>query len=650
MLNSFISLIIVVLFAFSLYATFKLKSEITPLVSLTTIISFVTILSLVDMLYIGVVLAYIISILFFAYSIFKNKDDLPNTIKGFFSPSVILFLFTIVLMLLFLAYKQPLHQEWDEFSFWGTSQKLLTIHDQLYTYYPSSMIGVTTPPSLAVLSYFFQSFNAEYTEWISFFSYDVFFFSAFASFGAAFKRKDWKNQSLIYLLGFLIPYFFAVYTKAIYIAPMYISTYADIPLGIMFCGVLSVYLLTEEKNILPLVPMIFLYTLMKDMGFAFSFIAIFIIFFDLLVYKKEFKFLFFKGLLAKISAAVVLSATAVSAFLAWAIHMGAVREIDRFNLGGVSNIGMAEMLFVGVVELFSPNKSEKFIIIQDLMIDSFFKSKISMLGTGFLIVCIISAIFLFSILTTKKENKLRFITLYITSFIGFIGYYVFHIFLYVYIFKDNAYGLPSYNRYIYAYYIGWLMLSVFVFILSYKDTKGKLRLLKDSALFVSVLAIFILFSYLVSFENMFIGVQDRSYSLRYSIKAKVELIEDVVSDDDVIYCLSGVNDYGERWFIYTFEYAQNMVLGDLPYFESDLDINSEEYRSLYRQNAIEYLKENNATHLLIDHTSIISEYYLAEDFDEHTGKYGLTGIAYYEIEYIGDDDIHFHLLKGGYIS
>ncbi len=432
MIGALTAFIVILLFAFSLYKHFNINPNFTPLISLTSLVSFVVVLSLINQLTLGVIFAYIISFISFILAIKKSKNSFANDIKDFFTVGVSLFLISSLLMLIFLFISQPLFHEWDEFSFWGTSQKLLFINDSIYTYYESSMIGNTTPPTLAVLAYFFHFLNPEFIEWVSFFSYDILFFSCYCAFTASFSKKNWNYSILAYIIGFFIPYFFTIHTRILHISPNYINTYADLPLGIMFAAALSLYFLSEgnlEKRIIPFIPLTIFFTFIKDMGFAFSLLVCFIIFVDLLFNKSINKFFIFKGFFAKITPVLIIAITSISSFFAWTYHMGAVMNVDRMNLGGESNMGMVQMLVSGVLELFSSNKSQKFIDIQSEMFYALFNRPVSMLGSGFIVILLILAIFILAILLSKKETRLRYIMVYIASFIGFVGYYVFHLFL-----------------------------------------------------------------------------------------------------------------------------------------------------------------------------------------------------------------------------
>ena len=646
MLNSLLSLTIIILFAFGIHALFNIKSQLTPLISLTVLIDIAILFAMYDMLKPGVIIACGIGLAVFGVSVYANRDSLSEKIGSFLTPGVILFILASTAMLIFMAMRQPMMQEWDEFSFWGISQHLLKIHDQLYTYYKSSMIGNSTPPALPVLSYFFQWRNPGFTEWISFVSYDVMFFACYSAFTALFDRKGWNTAVMVYLFGFLVPYVFEVYTKIIYLEPVYMLTYADIPLGVVFAGALAVYIFTQEndsRSVLSVLPVIMFLTYIKDMGFALSCIVVFIAFFDMWAGRKEYTFLKIRGFFGKCAAAAVMLVTALGSFLSWSMHMARVMERDPFALGGASNMGMVEMLITGVKELLIGPRSEKFTVITELMVDAFLNTQLSFLGSGIRIFAIISALFLIAIVLNDKNGRIRSLFMYITSLIGFVGYYVFHIFLYVYIFKDNAYELVSYNRYIYPYYIGWMCLAVFALCLAVKNGQ---RFLSKTALFCFSGIILVLFHVYTDYEYLFIGCSERNFATRKNISLKVDYIEDAIGEDDVIYLYSG-GDNGRRWFIYTHELAANYIVED--FGVDTTGMTEEEIRNAYRNALYKRFTDKGVTHVLIDSSSEFFIDTFGDLFDVPMDYVGLNSVAYYKVNY-ADDWFSFSQVKGGRVE
>ena len=646
MLNCIISFTAVVLFAFGLHLAFNLKAALTPIVSVAVLINIVSLMGMFDMLKPGVFVAYAVAVAVFGLGVYKKKDSMKDAVSGFLQPGVVLFLIASVAMLTFLSIRQPLMSEWDEFSFWGISKHLVNIHHQLYTYYKSSMIGNSTPPTLAVLSYFFQ-WGTEFTEWIAFFGYDVMFFACYSAFTAAFGKKQWNNAFMVYFLGFLCPYIFEVYTKIIHLEPAYITTYADVPLGIVSAGALAVYFFSDDgdsRDILPLLPILMFLTLIKDMGFALSCIVAFIAFFDMLVGRKQFSFLKIKGFFGKCFAAASMLAVAGASFFGWSAHMASVMQRNPFELGGETNMSQVQMLITGVKELLFGPQSEKFVFVKQRMINAFFEIKLSMIGTGFVIFCVVTALFVLAVIFGDKNGRKRSVMMYLTSIVGFVGYYVFHLFLYVYIFKDNGYDLVSYNRYIYPYYMMWLMAAVFAVCIASVDGK---KFFAKGTLFALTLGIFFIFSVYTSYDNIFVEYNNRSFATRLDIKKRVAYIEDAVGEDDVIFLHCG-GDNGERWFIYTHEFAGNMIVEEKGVDTTGLT--DDEIVAKYQQTFYERFVQAGVTHLMVDRASESFVKYFGDLFvDSSVWDVGTNCMAYYKINY-ENDWYSFELVKGGDIN
>ena len=647
LLNAVVSFVAVVLFAFGLHLMFNLKAALTPLVSLSVLINVVSLAGMFDLLKPGVFMAYGLTAIVLALGLHKKRNSLKEEIAEFMQPGVILFLLASVAMLVFLAIRQPLMSEWDEFSFWGISKHLLNIKDQLYTYYKSSMIGNSTPPSLAVISYFFQWANVEFAEWIAFFSYDVMFFACYSAFTAGFSKKQWNNAFIVYLLGFLTPYIFEVYTKIIFLEPVYITTYADLPLGIATAGALAVYFFGDDgdsRDVLAVLPVLMFLTFIKDMGFALSCIVAFVAFFDMLVGRKEFSFIKIKGFFGKCFAAAAMLITAAGSFFGWSAHMARVMQRNPFELGGETNMSQVQMLITGVKELLIGPQSEKFVYVKERMIDAFFTAKVSMFGSGLVIFAIVTALFIIAVIFADKNGRWRSVTMYVTTIIGFIGYYVFHLFLYVYIFKDNAYGLVSYNRYIYPYYILWVLAAVFAVCLA--SINGK-KFFAKVALFAFTAAVFLGFSVYTSPDNIFIECNDRSFATRLDIKKRVAYIEDSIGEDDVIFLHCG-GDNGERWFIYTHELAANMIVEEKPVDITGLT--EDEIVKKYQQAFYDRFVQTGVTHLMIDRPSEAFDKYFGDLFESGSVWDVETNcMAYYKVNY-ENDWYSFELVKGGNIN
>ncbi len=639
-----ISLMVLIIFAFDIYALADIKPSVTPLVSLTTIISIVTLASLVNLLRPGVVLIFILSFLLLIVVIIKQRAELFNILKNFLSIGNVCFISACVFMLIILSKTQPIMHQWDEFSFWGIAAKLVKNHDAIYTYYKSSMLGSSIPPALPILSYFFQWSLPQFSEWLSFYAYDVLFFAVYGAVTSVFDEKKKYGAPIVFFICCLLPYFFDMTGKISHVEAMYISVYSDIPLALLFVGVVAVYfssVKTDSRNVLPVLPVITMLTFAKDMGLALSCIAIFVIFFDMLVSKNEYSFLKIKGIFGKILATATMLITTGGSFILWSMHINKVLAVNRTEFGGATGMGMGRMLINGVVELLIPSqRSQKFSAILKSMVHAFFNTKVCMIGSGIVITTVISTIFICMFIIGNKHDKLQSIIIYITSFIGFIGYYIFHLFLYVYVFRDDAYTLASYNRYMYVYYIGWFVIALIGL--------SKVSVERDKPVAMAILtsillAFFVICGYYLKAENTFFFLDNDSYTIRRNVQDKVEFLKASIDPGKVVLVYNG-EDAGFTWFIYTFELTDNYVVQE-PYIEVDSSLPEEEQIKAYQKGLREFMKQKNVSLFLMDYSNPVFDARYSQLFDVHPGNFGLGAVGLYNVEYT-DDSFACHLVKG----
>ncbi len=639
-------LAVVTAFAFALYALADIRPSLTPLVSVVTIADITIIFGMFGMLYRGVTVSLAAAGFAAIYAVKKHKSDIKEKISGFLQPGVVLFLASCLAMAVYLAYAQPLMHEWDEFSFWGISQLLVKKHNRLYTYYTSSMLGQSIPPALPVLSYIFQWCATGFTEWIGFFAYDVLMFACFGAFTAAFERKSVNSAIFAYLMAFLTPFFFAVSDFLTYMKPVYITAYSDIPMALTFGGAVAVYFFSEkgnENSVIPVLPVLMFLTFTKDMGLALGCIALFVIFFDMLVARENFVFLKVKGFFGKCFAAFVMLATVGGTYFGWSFHLGRVLAVNRADYGGSSGMGIVQMLLTGVKELLIGPKSDKFLFVQDNFISAFFSTKVSMIGSGRNVFLLIAILFVFAFVFGDRKGKKRSATMLVSSLIGFVGYYIFHLLLYVYILGDEAYNLVSYDRYMYVYYIPWLMMAMFNLAMAARDGA---KFWAKGAMAGLVCCFVLLFNLYIIPENIFTGVNGNSFHIRKDIAAKADHIRDAIGEDDVIYLYSGQDD-GMRWFTYTFELIDNYIIPNRGF--TSAGETEEETKILQQKEMLERFEDYGVTHVLIDWTSHEFCTYFDELFDVPTSEIGNAAIGYYKVIYTGSG-LRFEQVKGGRVN
>ena len=146
--------------------------------------------------------------------------------------------------------------------------------------------------------------------------------------------------------------------------------------------------------------------------------------------------------------------------------------------------------------------------------------------------------------------------------------------------------------------------------------------------------------------HAFVEANDRAFSLRRDVRQNADFVREVISPDDVIFVFSG-NDNGERWFIYTYEFAENLVVEEIGADTNGM--NEEETRVARRENLYNLFIKNGVTAVFIDNSSkeIVATY--GDLFDTDVSYIGKDSAAYYRVDYF-DNWFSFAQLKGGFFK
>lgn len=644
MAGCILSFTMVVLLAAAIYLLADIKPSAAPLVALSVIAVISVLFSLIGLLPAGVAASYILSAGAFGLAVYKNRRDFGKKIRGFFTAGNLCFFAACAFMLVLLRQTQPKMHLWDEFSFWGTAAKLTKLNNRIYTYYKSSMLGSSIPPALPVLSYIFQWTGEVFSDRLCFFAYDVLFFRAFRRRTSVLDEKKEYLSPLIFITCAALPFFFGVTGRISHVEAMYVTAYSDIPLRAMFAGAIAVYFGCDKadgRGVISALPVVMLLSFAKDMGLALGCIAAFVIFFDLLVSKKDYSFFRIKGLLGKLAGGASLVFAAGGGFVIWSVHLGSVLAVDRTDFGGSSGMGMGRILINGVKELLIPSRrGEKFSAVMGSMFSAFFGTKVSMIGSGFVVTAVIAAVFLRAFVLGDSDCKKRSAAGFLSAATGFAGYYIFHLFLYVYIFRRDAYNLASYNRYMYVYYMAWLIFALIC--LAQAAARGKTALAAPAVMvfFGAVMACCV---HYLKPQNTFFDVNPNVYTTIGQVQKKADYLSDVIGEEDVIFVLSGA-DSGYSWFAYTYRLAENYILQE-PYIEYNQSIDPKLRRADCQKQLARFMKEKGVTHVLVDYSTVEIDAKYASRFDVHPGNFGLGTVGYYRVEYTGDG-FYCRLIKG----
>lgn len=155
--------------------SFEKKLDNTICISMFGIIIIVYLFGLVELLSVGVIVAVIVNISLFAYTIIKNiKNGTIKELMKIVSPGALFF--TIAFFVLTITSMHRYVTHWDQFAHWSFATK-----DIFFTNDMSMPIFSNTPypPFPALLQYFFMKVIGEYDQGIEFFANCMFVYSMF---------------------------------------------------------------------------------------------------------------------------------------------------------------------------------------------------------------------------------------------------------------------------------------------------------------------------------------------------------------------------------------------------------------------------------------------------------------------------------------
>lgn len=501
-----------------------------------------------------------------------QRGSLRREWGRFLTPSVLFFWAASVLVIVYFAVRQPIPMEWDEFSFWSIAPKVVKTTGHMYTVEPGNLRVTSYVPGLVMLDYAFQFLGTQFVPWKVFACYDILLFAVFAAVLCPADKKHWAAAAPAGVLCLLTPFLFTVYLRIIYVSTVYMSSYADIPMGILFGGAVVLYLCAEKKTPALLLAVAFAVTaesLTKDVGFALALIAAALVCFDLLfVEKGEVRLFGLKKWPARIGWCVILMGMPVAAFVGWALHMSYFLHVSRFEIGGAQSMGMAQMVLTGLAELCGIGRTEHFTTVMGKMFTAFYSDKLSMWsitlggessvfskllnGSGLTVVLVIFAVFAMALIAADRAGRVRGAFLWLWSSLGFVAYYIFIGFTYVYVFHDwQSEGLVSYNRYIYPYYLGWFLLAL-TLLLQALCKRGPAHLGRLFLLALCAVALWRFCGY-VRPQLCVIDYPDSYFSGMKRDLSAADQASGYLTEDDRIFFVSQGDD-GKAWFVYYYAF------------------------------------------------------------------------------------------------
>lgn len=217
-----------------------------------------------------------------SYFVIKEIINKRVKISNIFTKGTIIYLF--VLLFLFFLYKDSLIICYDEFTAWGLFAKTTFLSNKLYLYSELPALAKNYMSGTAIFQGFLEIFNFQFNEGTLFFAIQSIYFSFVINLFS--KRNKLKFfQMILYLCIFIcIP-------LSMYLWPVaYYSILVDTILGLIFAYILVYYFSSDNSNLkqINLSLLFFFICCSKSNGFILGLMALFIIYFDLIIlnFKK----------------------------------------------------------------------------------------------------------------------------------------------------------------------------------------------------------------------------------------------------------------------------------------------------------------------------------------------------------------------------
>ena len=577
---------------FLLCAALTLKARvpagIAPLTALSAIAAVLTLAGMAGVLYPAAWAVYALCVAGGVWAFWPRKGQTPDW-KALFTPGSVVFWGMTLAFAVYFFIRQPLATGFDELNLWATAVKVTKVDNSLYS---TATLGtpwaVTQNPGLPLVSYFFQFFGS-YADWKIYLAYDALYFACFAAVLSALPWKKWRVAVPLAAVLWCTPFFFTIYNHTIYLADTYLTSYGDVPAGLVFGGAVAAWLALRQMDgpKWAVLPILALAANLKANDFVLSLAAAGLIAVDAWFFcDAPFK----RGIARRTGFAAACFAAPMAVYYLWNVRYVGWLVARNSSSGGVgeTTASLGEVVVNGIkillgqpVEGFFAERQPQFLQAMADMGAQFWTDagKLSMIGQGRNVVLLILAIFAVAfVVAAGRRLRARIAALAGLSTLCFAGYNLMLALSYGFIFKPfQAESLTDYNRYIYSYYIGWFLIALACLTVALlpqteqrflKEKDGptvlfhqyapRWGLAGQGAVLLLAAAMLLRQGQLVLPQLSVLGFADSEFSDRRSIRAEAELVCSYLEPDDRVFFVSQ-GDNGERWFSAVFDFYPILV-------------------------------------------------------------------------------------------
>ena len=558
-------LMFLIFFTETLMIFFKTKFEKT--LPLTFFISAIM-LYLSQFIFHTFKVGYILNILFcliFPIYVIKNKKK----IKEYITPGLIGFISLYIII--FILDFNRFFTRWDELSHWGKMVKEMYKLDSFYSISTSNLlVHKDYPPIMSLLELFFCFLSGKYKEVYLIRCMHLFEGTLILS---CINFKEKNNKSII-LKTIIISGFIYLVTFLFDSAIVINSIYTDYVLAL-----LTAYILYNEFtlkkldlfNILNILFSLIFILLLKQVSIAFYLMIIFFFIINFCFKRNNL------SLKKKILITLIIIIIPILFLLIWNNYVNALNIKGQFNVSDIKINSFKEIIN-------SDNYQKQTIVnyVDAIFNKSILNSNINLSYFQLGIILLFILIFIYKIIKDKVDSK-KYILYVITLIIGYFGYALLMLLLYVYSFGEiEGPMLASYDRYMSSYILICIYSIIFIY-LHYKDIELKNNYRLISLIFLIALMIKPI-SYLKLRPDLII-LNNHHYD---AYRNAVEVIDKNAKDMDKVYIIDQIEKDGAMYYI---NYFSNKISTNVIMYEFVTNIDSS-YDFFY-DNYYDYMKDFN---------------------------------------------------------
>ena len=565
----------------------RVPAAVAPLTALSLIVAVLTLAAMAGVLYPAAWAVYALCLAGGVWVLLTRKKH-TDALQMLFTPGSVLFWGMALAFTVYFFVRQPMAADFDELSLWATAVKITKVNNDLYaTAELGTPWAATQNPGLPLLAYFFQFFG-DYADWKIYIGYDILYFSVFAAVVGAIPRSRWHVAVPMAAVLWCVPFFFTNYNHTIYLTTTYMTSYGDVPAGLVFGGAVAAWLALRQNSApkWAVLPILALSANIKANTFVLALVAAGLVAVDEWLFADDGDFK--AGLLPRTGFSLACFAAPMAIYYLWNVrYVGWLVSRSASDSGvGETSAPLSAVVVNGIkillgqpVEGFYAEREAQFRTAMADMGHQFWTSdgKLSMIGQGRNVVALIAIVFVVAVLAAASRRlKARIAVIGVLSGVCFLGYNLMLALSYGFIFVPfQAEQLVDYNRYIYSYYIGWFILALgclSVALLPQITVKGgadgptavfaatRRQPRAVFELFVLALACGMLFrqSQLILPQLSVLGFADSEFTDRRAERAEAELVCSYLAPDDRVFYV-GQGDNGEGWFSAVFDFYPILV-------------------------------------------------------------------------------------------